>query len=543
MKMYFKSLIFALTGALMITACSNEIEEQLAENGKNGQNVKFSIGVENLSRTAIADGTLVTSFEPNDEIGIFAYDGEKLVSSNVKYTYNGSEWTSENAIAAQDGVKLSYYAYYPYDASVTDPASIKDTVSADQTAGFGKNDMLSARNTEAAAGATNISLNFAHAMAMVQVSLMEGTTSDANATVTLQSILPVTSVNAKDGSVTAASGASVGVAMKKAAESLTYRAVVPEQTIKANSKLLTIVAGGKTFDVTFNADVKYEKGKLLQIKVEALNALPDGAKVTISGEAINGWTPGEEPEGGETEEIPLIQPITSLAPWELDTQGFKEEAWFSLVKDESENARAKFEVVDDDSREWKKVAKLTYTSVWDPTANDGKGKAVNNSWYVAAIGYNHVKPIYVEEGNSVYKVTLQIKSNENELKRISPLVFTCKSKNLTDDHYKWSFAASTNPTSFNKETGATTVSVTPSNSDAWQEYIFYIDFSLISSTTGSIPGNNAQNPAKFESSSDADIESGFDLRIYTNSAATAAIQSVNATIYVSDVIMEPYQEQ
>lgn len=313
MKMYFKNLIFALAGALAMTACSNEMEEQLAENGKNGQNVKFSIGVENLSRTAIADGTLVTSFEPNDEIGIFAYDGEKLVSSNVKYTYNGSKWTSENAIAAQDGVKLSYYAYYPYDASVTDPASIKDTVSADQTAGFDKNDMLSARNTEAAAGATNISLNFAHAMAMVQVSLMEGTTSDANATVTLQSILPVTSVNAKDGSVTAASGASVGVAMKKAAESLTYRAVVPEQTIKAGSKLLTIVAGGKTFDVTFSADVKYEKGKLLQIKVEALNGLPEGATVTIGGETIDGWIPGEEPEGGETEEQPMtLLDLTSL---------------------------------------------------------------------------------------------------------------------------------------------------------------------------------------------------------------------------------------
>ena len=544
MKMYFKSLIFALTGALMVTACSNEIEEQLAENGKNGQNVKFSIGVENLSRTAIADGTLVTSFEPNDEIGIFAYDGEKLVSSNVKYTYNGSEWTSENAIAAQDGVKLSYYAYYPYDASVTDPASIKDTVSADQTAGFGKNDMLSARNTEAAAGATNISLNFAHAMAMVQVSLMEGTTSDANATVTLQSILPVTSVNAKDGSVTAASGASVGVAMKKAAESLTYRAVVPEQTIKAGSKLLTIVAGGKTFDVTFSANVKYEKGKLLQIKVEALNGLPEGATVTISGEAIDGWIPGEEPEGGETEEVPLIQPFGDSLPLVLtDTRNFSDEGWFQLKQNETTTTPGTFALESGSETLWEKVAKLTYTSVWDPTANDGKGKAVNNSWYVAAIGYNHVKPIYVEEGNSVYKVTLQIKSNENELKRISPLVFTCKSKNLTDDHYKWSFAASTNPTSFNKETGATTVSVTPSTSDTWQEYVFYIDFSLISSTTGSIPGSNTQNPAKFESSSDADIESGFDLRIYTNSAATAAIQSVNATIYVSDVIMEPYQEQ
>lgn len=538
MKMYFKSLIFALTGALMITACSNEIEEQLAENGKNGQNVKFSIGVENLSRTAIADGTLVTSFEQNDEIGIFAYDGEKLVSSNVKYTYNGSKWTSENAIAAQDGVKLSYYAYYPYDASVTDPASIKDTVSADQTAGFGKNDMLSARNTEAAAGATNISLKFAHAMAMVQVSLMEGTTSDANATVTLQSILPVTSVNAKDGSVTAASGASVGVAMKKAAESLTYRAVVPEQTIKAGSKLLTIVAGGKTFDVTFRADVKYEKGKLLQITVNKLNALPDGAEVTIGGAAIDGWTPGENPEGGETEEVPLIQPFGDNLPLVItDTQKFGEESWFQLKQNET-TTPGYFDLESDNGTVWGKAAKLTYTSVWNPEADKGKGKAVNNSWYVAAIGYNHVEPIYVEEESSIYKVTLKIKSSENELGKISPLVFTCKSKNLADGHYKWSFAASTNPTSFNQETGATTVSVTPDATDTWQEYTFYIDFSKISSTVGSVTGKDGK---VFSDATSEDLI-GCDLRIYTNSAATAAIQSVNATIYVSDVIMEPYQE-
>ena len=527
MKMYFKSLIFALTGALMITACSNEIEEQLAENGKNGQNVKFSIGVENLSRTAIADGTLVTSFEPNDEIGIFAYDGEKLVSSNVKYTYNGSGWTSENAIAAQDGVKLSYYAYYPYDASVTDPASIKDTVSADQTAGFGKNDMLSARNTEAAAGATNISLNFAHAMAMVQVSLMEGTTSDANATVTLQSILPVTSVNAKDGSVTAASGASVGVAMKKAAESLTYRAVVPEQTIKAGSKLLTIVAGGKTFDVTFSEKVSYERGKLLQIKVEALNGLPEGATVTISGEAIDGWIPGEEPEGGETEEVPLIQPITSLAPWELDTQGFKEEAWFSLVKDETENARAKFEVVDDDSREWKKAAKLTYNV---------NNESVDNSWYKAAIGYSHISPMVVTDEIYIYKVTAWIKGEAcDDASTASKIVFTCKAR--SSDRYTWSFAAATNAaTAMNPS--ATTVSKTPAIG-VWEKFEFYINFTRVSSTIGSgidgVSKDNNNNVKKFEDAVSADYN-GFDLRVYTNNKGKKPV------IYISDVTMEPYQE-
>ena len=526
--MYFKSLIFALTGALMITACSNEIEEQLAENGKNGQNVKFSIGVENLSRTAIADGTLVTSFEQNDEIGIFAYDGEKLVSSNVKYTYNGSEWTSENAIAAQDGVKLSYYAYYPYDASVTDPASIKDTVSADQTAGFGKNDMLSARNTEAAAGATNISLNFAHAMTMVQVSLMEGTTSDANATVTLQSILPVTSVNAKDGSVTAASGASVGVAMKKAAESLTYRAVVPEQTIKAGSKLLTIVAGGKTFDVTFNADVEYERGKLLQITVKKLNALPDGAEVTIGGAAIDGWTPGENPEGGETEEVPLIQPITSLAPWELDTQGFKEEAWFSLVKDETENARAKFEVVDDDSREWKKAAKLTYNV---------NNESVDNSWYKAAIGYSHISPMVVTDEIYIYKVTAWIKGEAcDDASTASKIVFTCKAR--SSDRYTWSFAAAANAATA-MDPSATTVSKTPAIG-VWEKFEFYINFTRVSSTIGSgidgVSKDNNNNVKKFENAVPADYN-GFDLRVYTNNNGKKPV------IYISDVTMEPYQEQ
>ena len=516
--MYFKNLIFALAGALAMTACSNEMEEQLAENGKNGQNVKFSIGVENLSRTAIADGTLVTSFEPNDEIGIFAYDGEKLVSSNVKYTYNGSKWTSENAIAAQDGVKLSYYAYYPYDASVTDPASIKDTVSADQTAGFDKNDMLSARNTEAAAGATNISLNFAHAMAMVQVSLMEGTTSDANATVTLQSILPVTSVNAKDGSVTAASGASVGVAMKKAAESLTYRAVVPEQTIKAGSKLLTIVAGGKTFDVTFSANVKYEKGKLLQIKVEALNGLPEGATVTISGEAIDGWIPGEEPEGGETEEVPLIQKIgTELPEVVTDTKEFTEESWFKLVQGNTERDKAEFEIVDDSSTDWGKAIKLTYDGT--------KDAETNNSWYRATIGYHHTEPMYVKD-TYIYKVTAKIKADacDDSGTTKSKLSFTCKSKDYeTTNRNRYSFAMGTTPTACT----VTLLGKTPAEVGTWETYTFYIDFSKVSSTINSSP--------TLVDATEKDYN-GFDLRIYTDNKGKKPV------IYISDVTMEPYQE-
>lgn len=321
MKIDFKSLILVLTGALAMTACSNEIDDQLSGgDGNVGQEVKFTVGIENLSRTAIADGALTTTFASGDEIGIFAYNGDKAVASNVKYTYDGSTWSAENAIAAQEGVQLSYYAYYPYSESVTDPSAINVTVNADQTGGFSKDDVLTAQNTTAEAGATSVSLTFGHAMAMVQVSLMEGATDDANATVTLQSISPETKVNAKDGSTVAASGNLTSVSMKKAAESLTYRAVVPEQTITAGSKLLTIVAGGKPYDVTFSADVKYERGKLLQITVNKLNALPEGTAVTIGGAAISGWTPGEEPEGGEVEEQPItLLDLSSLQNFDTNT--------------------------------------------------------------------------------------------------------------------------------------------------------------------------------------------------------------------------------
>lgn len=528
MKMYFKNWIFALAGALAMTACSNEMEEQLAEgSGNSGQEVKFTVGIENLSRTTIADGTLVTSFEPNDEIGIFAYDGEKLVSSNVKYTYNGSGWTSDAAIAAQDGVQLNYYAYYPYSESAADPSAINVTVNSDQaTNGFSKDDVLTAKNTEAEAGATSVSLTFAHAMAMVQVSLMEGTTDDVNATVSLQSILPDTKVNAKDGSVETAAGEAVAVAMKKAAESLTYRAVVPEQTITAGAKLLTIVAGGKTFDVTFNADVKYEKGKLLQIKVEALNGLPEGATVTISGEAIKGWTPGENPEGGETEEVPLIQLVDSEFPEVVsDTREFKEESWFKLVQNDAERKKATFELVDDNETDWHKAIKLTY----DGTS----GADVNNAWYKVAIGYNHIEPMYVQNTYK-YKVTAKIKADACDSDgTISKFSFTCKSKDaetVTDENagekgrYKWSFAIGTNPSSCI----ATLLGVTPKSVGTWETYTFYIDFSKVASTVTSKPELVESSPKDYN---------GFDLRIYTDNKGKKSV------IYVSDVTMEPYQEQ
>lgn len=345
MKMYFKNLIFALAGALAMTACSNEMEEQLA-GGNGGQEVKFTVGIENLSRTAIADGTLVTSFEPNDEIGIFAYkEGEtEPAYTNVKYTYDASKsaWTSDKAITS-DGTKLSYYAYYPYMDGVTDPSQLNITVSADQTSGFSKDDVLTAQNTTAEARAENVTLTFNHAFAMVQVGIKSGLTDDAEATVTLESILPTAVVNAKAGTVGTASGEKTSIQMQKtSADKWEYRAIVPAQDIASGSKLLTIVAGGKTYAVTYssteNQVVSYVAGKALQITVNSLVALPDGDEVTIGG-SITDWDAStSDPGEGDVTEVPTesldlsalegFDAMVLKSGWGTDKVKGEENLWF-----------------------------------------------------------------------------------------------------------------------------------------------------------------------------------------------------------------------
>ena len=347
MKMYFKNLIFALAGALAMTACSNEMEQQLAEgSGNSGQEVKFTVGIENLSRTAVTEGegVLRTAFEKDDAIGIFAYRGEETepVYTNVKYTYDGSAWASDKAITS-DGTQLKYYAYYPYKDGVTDPSQLDITVSADQTGGFSKDDVLTAQNTTAEADADNVTLTFKHAFAMVQVGIKSGLTDDAEATVTLESILPTAVVNAKAGTVGTASGEETSIQMQKtSADKWEYRAIVPAQGIASGSKLLTIVAGGKTYAVTYssteNQVVSYVAGKALQITVNSLVALPDGDEVTIGG-SITDWDAStSDPGEGDVTEVPTesldlsalegFDAMVLKSGWGTDKVTGEENLWF-----------------------------------------------------------------------------------------------------------------------------------------------------------------------------------------------------------------------
>lgn len=518
MKKYFKLFTLTLIGAISFTACNNELEDNNGNISGAEKEIKIVAGINGLSRTESADGSLTTTFVKNDEIGIFVYESDKAVYSNVKYIYNGTSWTSENAIKAKSGVQYKYYAYYPYNSEVTDAAKVSVTVKADQTGGYNKEDFLTAQNTEAAAGAENITLNFNHAFSMVQVGIKETATTDANATVTLENIIPTAEVNVITGAVAAATGEATSVMMKKSATKMEYRAIVPAQTIAANAKLMSITADGKTFAVSNSADVNYEKGKALQITVNNLNALPEGEAITIGG-SITDWDKGKNPGEGEVEEIPYIKPIgDEITQIYGTTNQTTPEGWFKLLQSDK-LTDVTFGVETDNDTEWGKCAWMKYNNT------------TGNSWYKAAIVYNSSKPIYVNE-SFIYKLSLKIKAENNNTGKVSSLMFTCKSKSTDTERAKVSFAISDKSETINNPTGATTVTKVPGAVQTWETYTIYIDFSRVSTTIGTVDGTIVDGKVKEFLDSNPEDYNGLDLRIYTKEAG--------AKIYISDVKIEQY---
>lgn len=509
MKMYFKNLIFALAGALAMTACSNEMEEQLA-GGNGGQEVKFTVGIENLSRTAVTEGegVLRTAFEKDDAIGIFAYRGEETepVYTNVKYTYDGSAWASDKAITS-DGTQLKYYAYYPYKDGVTDPSQLDITVSADQTGGFSKDDVLTAQNTTAEADADNVTLTFKHAFAMVQVGIKSGLTDDAGATVTLESIKPAAVVNAIAGTVGTASGENTSIKMQKtSADKWEYRAIVPAQEIASGSKLLTIVAGGKTYAVKYTSTnsevVSYLAGKALQITVNSLVALPEGEEVTIGGSITDWDASSSDPGEGDVTEVPTESlDLSALEELDMETlvtkKGWTNEAEKVTGKD---NLWFKRETTN---------GLVTYAKTEENEISMCSTGASRAYWASNSIGY-HSGLMF--DNTQKYNLT-----------------FEAKSKEISGGSVGVGISNSTDTSLFCISTGDVTISP-KTLTDSYQSISIIFDFAKKGDSASS-------NTLTTSPTTSDDVKDGINIVFYNNNSSGA-----ENTIYVKNIKLEVVKE-
>lgn len=535
-------IFIAAIAATAMTACNNELSEQIASN--QGGDVKFTMGIEgtSASRVAMEDGSYQASFESTNAVGIFVKEVDSY--SNLEYTYNGNAWTGATVNVPADGV-YTYYAYYPYAASATSTA-IAAEVSADQeTGGYLANDYLMA-NLTAGAGQANVDLQFTHALSLVEVTL-SGPNAAEDAVVTLSNMTTDATINLETSVVTPGTK-KANVTMDKLTTSMKYRAIVPEQTVTKGTALMTIVSKGRTYKVTYKAsDVKFEKGKYISLNVElGSSSSAEDVTVTITTlQGIDNWGEGTAVTGDATiDEVPLIETIgenlVSFAGT-ADRNANIGDTWFKLINAAGTTAGATGEIVESGSEEvvWEKAAKLTYTSVWDAAANNNQGKAVNNSYYIATVGYLHDAAIYTSD-TEVYKLTFKAKSNlvkttvvdgtetPVELSDAAKIVVTCR--NSVDDA---SFAMSGSSSIADNAT-TTTMTVSELVKDTWKECVAYIHFGKKSEAVGSV---TSQKP--MVNSKTSDLQK-IDIRFYTNNPSSADGEKITATIFISDVTLEPY---
>ena len=538
-------IFIAAIAATAMTACNNELSEQIASN--QGGDVKFTMGIEgtSASRVAMEDGSYQASFESTNAVGIFVKEVDSY--SNLEYTYNGNAWTGATVNVPADGV-YTYYAYYPYAASATSTA-IAAEVSADQeTGGYLANDYLMANYLTATPGQANVDLQFTHALSLVEVTL-SGPNAAEDAVVALSNMTTDATINLETSVVTPGTK-KANVTMDKLTTSMKYRAIVPEQTVAQGTSLMTIVSKGRTYKVTYNAsDVKFEKGKYISLNVElGSSSSAQDYTVTITSQGITNWEQGSVVDGSATvDEVPLIEVIgESLASFTKTSErnDYIGDTWFKLINAAGTTAGATGEIVESGSEEvvWEKAAKLTYTSVWDPNVDNGadkpKGKAVNNSYYVAAVGYLHDAAIYTSD-TEVYKLTFKAKSNQvkttvvdetessETLSDAAKIVVTCR--NAKDDA---SFALTSSSTSIDG-TGTTSTTIIPANKDTWESFTAYIYFGKKHTTVGT-PGAEKMLEATAE-----DLQK-IDIRFYTNNPSSADGEKITATIFISEVTLEPY---
>lgn len=140
---------------------------------------------DNRPSTRAVDNDYATTFTAGDKIGLYAVVDDAVVSSNIPLTHNGTGWTGE---AYYEGAKAKYFAYYPYqstltgtpDASATDasgffaPLISAWTPATDQGthAAYTASDLMTGSGTIGAkqtGGTYSLELTMTHAMALVVI--------------------------------------------------------------------------------------------------------------------------------------------------------------------------------------------------------------------------------------------------------------------------------------------------------------------------------------------------------------------------------------
>lgn len=168
-----------------LASCNSD--EEYNEPQANGGEIRFEMGFagESGNKLKVATATDFTStWQNGDKIGVYIVKGGGTLQAsgnyadNVQFTYNSGTWTTTTPqYYPNDGAILSFYAYYPYDAGMSNPNAYAFNVPVDQVSNNGeyykKNDFLWAKLANVSKSNNAVAMQFSHALAMIEIAISD----------------------------------------------------------------------------------------------------------------------------------------------------------------------------------------------------------------------------------------------------------------------------------------------------------------------------------------------------------------------------------
>lgn len=170
------SLLFLLCTSVLC-GCANDDEQILSTDGSTLTVHATANGFASADgvNTRASENDYATTFTVGDQIGVFAVkDGRAIEDcNNVPLTYNGRGW--EGTVYYYTGAE--YFAYYPYDARMSNKTSVEEIVAAftpqsDQSTNenYTKSDLMTADVVSPSSDKT-LNFQFEHKMSLIEISL------------------------------------------------------------------------------------------------------------------------------------------------------------------------------------------------------------------------------------------------------------------------------------------------------------------------------------------------------------------------------------
>lgn len=285
MKTYFYMLLAG--AAAIMTGCSNEDATEAISSQD-----EISFICEYGADSRVTD----TSFEPNDEIGVYmtAKDtplqigGNEL--NNERFSYNGTAWTATRKVYWDNG-EHDVYAYYPYAPRVNDTEDYTFDLPLDQStaAGYSSADFVWASAKGVKASASPVRLQFSHRMSKAIIKLEKSADYSgeipSDCKVSVLSTATTASVDLTTGGVYKAAESDIRTIVAKKISDTEYHAIVVPQNIESRRPLIEVETQGVSY--LMDGKLSFKQGYAHTIIV-TLSKNPSQTKIEIGG-SIGGW--------------------------------------------------------------------------------------------------------------------------------------------------------------------------------------------------------------------------------------------------------------